>query len=151
MSQQPDKCWCAFCKWERKIYRKRHLSFLNVFLCLLLSVLISEVLWSYFDPRMLVLFVSFLFVAELFLLIRWRVTVSCPYCGFDPILYLRNREAAVKKVKSYLENAKGDQFILSARNPWKHLIPVLQNQMKSQRTKNHKVGLIKNTKPSSTA
>ena len=58
------------------------------------------------DPRALLLFVAFLAVSETFVQIRWRLTIACKYCGFDPVLYLKDTAKAVAKVKMHLDQRK---------------------------------------------
>lgn len=97
------KCFCAFCRSERIIYAKKRIGFLTAFGCLLASLSIMFLLFQEFDPRFIVFFVLFLAVAEVFTQIRWRLSVVCKYCGFDPVLYLKDTALALEKVKAKLE------------------------------------------------
>ena len=65
-------------------------------------------IWREFDPRALVVFVVFLAIAEVFVQIRWRMSLSCRQCGFDPVIYRKNQEVAVEKVKDHLQRRKMD-------------------------------------------
>lgn len=73
------------------------------------------VLWREGDPRILVIFVVYLAVAEIFVQMRWRMSLSCPHCGFDPVTYKKNVEAAVEKVRVHLLRRKEDPRFLLAQ------------------------------------
>ncbi len=61
-----------------------------------------------FDPRVMLIFVAFLALAETFVQLRWRMTMTCKFCGFDPVLYLKDTEKAVAKVKIRLDQRQKD-------------------------------------------
>jgi hypothetical protein len=69
----------------------------------LLSSLLTYVIWQQWDLRGLVVLAVFLCVGEIFHQVRWRQSMICANCGFDPILYLRSPEKAGEKIKSFLE------------------------------------------------
>jgi hypothetical protein len=121
MGLKPDKCLCAFCRLERRVYRKKHISMINVLLSFFVSALSMAVFWENADARALLFFVIFLSIAEIFIQVRWRLTLSCPFCGFDPVLYLRSPAQATAKVKKKLEESRNSPTLLSAHNPWTHL------------------------------
>jgi hypothetical protein len=115
-SSQRNSCYCAFCKNPRKLYIKKNIDFSHILASLLLSLVLMFVIWHDFDPRFLALFVSFLFAAEIFVHLRWRVALVCRHCGFDPALYLKNPEKTVEKVKLHLERRKVEtDFLLSPK------------------------------------
>lgn len=106
MAKVWDNCFCAFCKNERKIYTKKHFGFYEVLLVSVLSILLSLVFWQTIEARMMVIFTILLVLAELSIHLRWRIYISCPYCGFDPILYRRNSQKACEKVSKFMDNRK---------------------------------------------
>lgn len=65
-------------------------------------------IWQDFDPRVMLIFVVFLAIAEIFIQVRWRMTIACPFCGFDPVLYLKDSTKAVEKVKIRLADRRKD-------------------------------------------
>ena len=65
-------------------------------------------IWREFDPRALMIFVVYLAIAEIFVQIRWRMSLSCRQCGFDPVIYKKNAEVAAEKVKDHLLRRKQD-------------------------------------------
>ncbi|MFK8139277.1 MAG: hypothetical protein AB8E15_13035 [Bdellovibrionales bacterium] len=110
------ECFCAFCKNERKIYSKKHLGFSEVLLVGVLSFLLSMVFWQEVEPRSMVVFVAMLVVSETIVHFRYRFGVICQHCGFDPILYKRNKQAACNRVKSFMQFRKQDpMFYLSGK------------------------------------
>lgn len=112
--QAKHNCYCAFCKSPRRIYGKKNISFMNVLASLMASIVIMFAIWREFDPRAIIAFVICLAISETFVQIRWRLAVVCRTCGFDPILYVRNPEAAASKVKLQLDVRKEDpKYLLS--------------------------------------
>ena len=115
MQSNSRRCYCAFCKSERTIYRKKHISLLDVVLAALGSGLITMGIWQDFDPRGLYFFAIGLIVTEACVILRWRVSINCSKCGFDPVLYKKDPEAAARKVKSYMEERQNDPlWVLTA-------------------------------------
>ncbi|MBV2169762.1 MAG: hypothetical protein KUL82_13740 [Bdellovibrio sp.] len=108
-------CFCAFCKTPRRIYRKKNISFMNLIASALASVVLMFAIWQQYDPRVMIVFVVCLAISEVFVKIRWRLSVVCRQCGFDPVLYLKQPEAAAQKVKEQLEARKQDPKYLLAK------------------------------------
>ncbi len=71
--------------------------------------------WSAFDPRVLVIFAVSLAITEIFIQIRWRLSVPCKQCGFDPVQYVKDPEKAVEKVTTHLQQRRLDPNYLLAR------------------------------------
>ncbi len=102
------KCFCAFCKSERMVYTKRRINFINILAAAVVSVLTMAVIWQSFDPKVMLFFVFYLALAEAFVQIRWRLNIVCKYCGFDPVLYLKDSDRAALNVKIRLDERKND-------------------------------------------
>ncbi|MEZ0391538.1 MAG: hypothetical protein ACAH59_04940 [Pseudobdellovibrionaceae bacterium] len=100
------ECYCAFCRSERKVYSKRNIDFTDIIGSALGAITFMFIVFQEADPRALLLFVAFLAVSETFVQIRWRLTIACKYCGFDPVLYLKDTAKAVAKVKMHLDQRK---------------------------------------------
>lgn len=114
LSKPRHNCYCAFCKSPRRISRKRSIGLLNVLGSVVASAVIMMALWQEFDPRVMVVFIVCLVISETFVKIRWRLSVPCRQCGFDPVLYLKNPELAAAKVKGHLEIRRTDgNYLLS--------------------------------------
>lgn len=116
-SRPRERCYCAFCKSERQIYVKKHISLTNVVECLLLAVSIAYVYFGEPDPRLVVLFGIFILAGETFVYLRWRNAVICKLCGFDPILYKRSPELAAGKVREFFESRMNKPEFLLSRTP----------------------------------
>ncbi|AFY01249.1 hypothetical protein [Bdellovibrio bacteriovorus] len=108
-------CYCAFCKSPRRIYRRKNISLMNILGSALASVVIMFALWQQYDPRVMVAFVVCLAISEVFVKIRWRLSVVCRVCGFDPVLYLKAPEQAANKVKEQLDIRRQDPKYLLAK------------------------------------
>lgn len=110
-----SNCYCAFCKSPRRIYRKKNISLMNILASAMAAIVVMFALWHEYDPRAIIAFVVCLAISEVFVQIRWRLSVVCRACGFDPILYVKNPEAASEKVKFQLDRRKEDPKYLLAK------------------------------------
>ncbi len=119
------KCYCAFCKSERVVYTKRRINIFNVVAAVLASGLTMLAIWQHFDPRVMLFLVAYLALAETFVQIRWRLNIVCRFCGFDPVLYLKDSTKAADKVKITLEKREKDPASLLKR---RLDIPVLRKK-----------------------
>lgn len=107
-------CYCAFCKSPRRIYKKKNISLMNFLASAMTAIVIMLGLWQQFDPRVVIVFIVCLAISEVFVQIRWRLSVACRQCGFDPVLYVRDQEGAAAKVKAHLDRRKEQpQYLLS--------------------------------------
>ncbi len=122
MRKRSNSCFCAFCRSERTVYRKRHVSATDIGLSLLASALLSFIVWQDFDPRLVVFFVIAVVTAELFVVFRWRMSIACAKCGFDPILYKKKPELAAQRVKAHYQEKAEDPLSVFAPPP---KLPVL--------------------------
>ncbi|NJM10451.1 MAG: hypothetical protein HC883_06285 [Bdellovibrionaceae bacterium] len=117
ISRLRGRCFCAFCKAERKVYVKKHVDLTNVVGAILLSMAVSQAYWGAPDPRSLVLFCLTIVVLEVFVYLRWRASIICNLCGFDPVIYKRSPELAAQRVRAfYQEREETPEFWLS-RSP----------------------------------
>ncbi len=107
---------CAFCKLDHRVYLKKEVSVFDVTLLMAVAGLMAFAFWGGPDLRSLLIFMSLAFTLQVFLRLRYRGSVKCPHCGFDPILYNQDTERAAQKVKSFLENRKNNpQYMLRPR------------------------------------
>jgi hypothetical protein len=104
--------FCAFCRHQRLVYRKKSLSAFDIAMVAFLSLLTVLVLFHQMDPRAFVFFAFYMAIGELFVQVRWKLKIVCPHCGFDPSLYLRSQPAALEKVKKHIERRKTDPAFL---------------------------------------
>jgi hypothetical protein len=100
--------FCVFCRTKKFVYTKKHTSFINWVLSSFCSVVMSFILFQDLDLKSLIFLGLFIALAEIFIHLRWRLSVVCHECGFDPIIYLQNSEQAMIKVKDKLEKRKQD-------------------------------------------
>jgi hypothetical protein len=107
-------CYCAFCRSERKVYSKKNIGISDILASALGAGAVMFAIFQEFDPRVMLLFVAFLAIAEIFVQIRWRLTISCKHCGFDPVLYVKDTEKAVARVKLRLDQRQKDPASLLA-------------------------------------
>ena len=117
ISRLRGRCFCAFCKAERKVYLKKHVDLTNVVGAVLLSTLVGQAYWGSPDPRALVLFCVTILLSEVFVYLRWRQSVVCSLCGFDPVVYKRSPERAAKLVRSFYEERQGNPDFYLTRSP----------------------------------
>lgn len=96
-------CYCAFCKTPRKVYHLKHLSFVEVISLISLGIISTYALYRALDLRGLVIIGALLLVGEVFTQVKWRTSMICRNCGFDPVVYVRSPEQAGLKIKAFLE------------------------------------------------
>lgn len=127
-SQSRDRCLCAFCGADHRVYLKAHISAFDVVICALAGLLVVSPLAGGFDARGLGLGAIFVGIAEVFVGLRHRMSVKCGRCGFDPIIYRKSQERAAEIVRQHLERR--------AQNP-AHLLaePIIAAGRKALREK----------------
>lgn len=108
-------CYCAFCRTPRLMRRRRHIGAVNVIAGALVSACAMLLIWQTFDPRVFVFFAFFAGVSEIVMQVRWRLSIVCKTCGFDPIAYLRDPAAAAEKVKLRLDLRRQDPAAMLGR------------------------------------
>lgn len=122
MMKISQKIFCAFCRLPRKVVVKKRSDWTNVALSLLSAGIFMFFIWRALDPRIVILFMICIFFSEVFIHIRWRMNMPCPHCGFDPLLYKSDREAAAEKVKIKLAQVRASgQYLLKQNNPFQNL------------------------------
>jgi hypothetical protein len=102
------KCYCAFCRSPRKVYRKKNIHLVDILGSALGAGSVMFAIFQEFDPRVILIFIAFLALAEIFIQVRWRIAIVCKQCGFDPVLYVRDTQKAVLKVQMHLDRRKLD-------------------------------------------
>jgi hypothetical protein len=126
--QTSKSCYCAFCRSPRLVYKKRHVSVVDVIYALVATLLMSLMIWQDLDPRASVVFALFIGLSEVFIMLRWRLSITCPHCGFDPVLYKRSPERAANQVNVHMLARR--QSPMSAFTPPPRL-PTLRRPPKS--------------------
>jgi hypothetical protein len=116
-SRLHESCFCAFCKAERRVYSKKHIGLTNVLAAMLLSSGITFVFWGELDPRGLMLFCLTMVGSEVFIFFRWRSSLVCRLCGFDPVIYKRSPERAAARVREFYEKASQNPNFQLSRSP----------------------------------
>ena len=93
---------------------KRNIGFMNILYAVACSLVIMYCFWQAWDPRALVIFAVTLGITETFIQIRWRLSVFCKQCGFDPVLYVKDPAKAAEKVTAHLAKRREDpRFLLT--------------------------------------
>lgn len=108
MGSKKQKIFCAFCRTPHEVYKEKSFGFRHVFLSALMSVCLSYIIWKTYNPKSLLLFVTGLMLAEVFVRLRWRLHIACRACGFDPVIYSKNPEQAAESVKAFLIKRKAE-------------------------------------------
>ena len=103
MLSERKSCYCAFCKVVRKVYRYKHLSFLDILGLILLGISVTFAVYKSLDPRGLFFIALFLLIGEAFVQAKWRTSMVCRNCGFDPVIYIRSPEQAGLKIRAFLD------------------------------------------------
>ena len=108
--------YCAFCRSPKYVYSKTSLSLWTFCLVFLASSLCSFGIRKQFDEYVFGLFFLILVMVELSVKVRYRMSLRCKECGFDPLLYKKSSSLAVERVKERLAARSTDpQSLLKAR------------------------------------
>lgn len=98
--------FCAFCRSPKVYFKRKRLGLLNIFGALVGAMALNFIFRHQVDPIVFVIFIANLFVIELALQVRWRMSLICHECGFDPVIYKRNPAAACEMVKAKMDLRK---------------------------------------------
>lgn len=109
-------CYCAFCGHKRKVYHLKKSALSHLLLSLLISILLMWAIWLTIEPKAIYIFIVVHCLTEFIVHFRWRVSLVCSQCGFDPLIYIRDKNKAAQKVKAYLLARKTDpKFLLAPK------------------------------------
>lgn len=136
ISRLRGRCFCAYCKAERKVYTKKHVSLTNVLAASFLAMAITFTQWGAPDPRGLMIFCVFILIAETFVYTRWRASMTCNLCGFDPLIYKRSPEQAALRVRRFFEEQQKNPRFQLSRSP---LLEIQKQRLLHER----KVAIVK--------
>lgn len=79
----------------------------------LLSYVMTYVIWHQPDIRGLVILGTFLMIGESATQLRWRQSLVCQHCGFDPVIYVKSPELAGAKIKDFMKTrSERPEFLL---------------------------------------
>jgi hypothetical protein len=131
-----EKVHCVFCKLPHRIYKQRDVGYFDIVVLLAIAGIFTTLVWQQPDLRSLILFTSMAVSMEIFIRMRWRNSVKCPHCGFDPLVYKADPDQAALKVKAFLERRKNDPKYLLKPKPqikpiinksedWRNNLPVV--------------------------
>lgn len=135
--------FCSFCKLPIRVYKSKDLSLIDV--ALLFFCVSGVSLFFTAEKRILtiVLFPILGFFMQSMVRIRWRESVKCRHCGFDPLVYKKNKSEAATSVKIFLEKRKKDPAYLLKPMP---RLPVLVKEKDNLKQEALKKALENKTK-----
>lgn len=122
------KAFCMFCSLPINIYTKKHVSFLELFVFAFLSIIFTALVWNEFHFIGLFVFAVFAATSEFVHRMRWRGSVKCKGCGFDPVLYRSAPDLAATIVKDRLALRKQDPLYMLKPQP--KIKPILRKVKK---------------------
>ena len=121
--------YCAFCKHRRKAYTKKRMSFLDYIYVAVMSLLAMYIFFQSFHPGFFFIFFALVFVMEMFIQFRRRVSIQCNTCGFDPVLYVKSPKLAEERVRGVLnEKRESLDYLLKGNNPFENLKPKFKDE-----------------------
>lgn len=97
--------------------RRKGVGFTQIAASALSAGLITMAIWHEPDARGLVVFAFCSAVAEIVMQMRWRMSLLCPTCGFDPVLYLKDPAKAAAQVKGHMDTRRRDPTSLFKPQP----------------------------------
>lgn len=144
-SRLREECFCAYCKTKRRVYAKKHVTLTNVLSAAIFALLGTYAYSGNPDPIGIMVFCIFILGAEVFIYLRWRMSIVCSLCGFDPILYKRSPAKASARVGEFFkEQVDNPEFWLSRSPLLKH-----QKMMKLHERKALEAQIVQNRAKSS--
>ena len=119
-------CYCAFCKNEKRIYTSKSLGWSKLILLMVLASITSSLVTNTLEQiewihagkvgwGLLVILLLSILCVEIAAHLRWRMSLKCVLCGFDPVLYKQSPTLAAEIVKSHLERRKEDPTSVLSR------------------------------------
>lgn len=69
----------------------------------LFGIICTYAVFKSLDPRGLFFVGILLIIGEAFSQAKWRTSMICRNCGFDPVVYIRSPEQAGLKIKAFLD------------------------------------------------
>lgn len=73
--------------------------------------------WQEINFKFIPFSVTVLGVMEIFIQFRWRLSLPCQKCGFDPLIYIKSPQQAADRVRFKFERRLEDSSILDKRLP----------------------------------
>lgn len=113
--QHRIQTYCAFCRSPRRVYKQKRAGWFEFAVAAFGAGIMMFLFFGGLDARAIFIFVFMAGAADLFVQLRWRLTASCPHCGFDPVLYMKDHSQAAAKVKVHLEKRKNDPMTVLSR------------------------------------
>jgi hypothetical protein len=99
---EPYQFYCPHCKKERRLaYDPNPGTMRKIGQIALTTAFLTVVLWPWFDIKGIVLVLPIWTVYELYFRVSARADLACPYCGFDPFLFLTDVQKAKKEIENY--------------------------------------------------
>lgn len=123
--------YCSFCSLPHKVYSKTHIGVSELLAFSAISVVGSYAIWQDFHWAGCVVFIALMVWGELIYRFRYRQSVKCKSCGFDPYIYKKAPEDAARIVKEFLENRHDNAaYLLKPRPQIKPIIKHVDRRLK---------------------
>jgi hypothetical protein len=128
--------YCSFCSLPHKVYAQKHVSPLGLGAFAVISVIVSYAGWHEFHWLACLLFITMAGWAEFVYQMRWRHSVNCKNCGFDPLVYKKNPEDAAQLVNEFMALRRGDpNYLLKPRPLIRPIIKRVDHRSQQPRSK----------------
>lgn len=114
-NKSKTNCYCAFCKSTKRVAKHKNIRLPQFFACVVLAVVLTYLIFQKPDLKGLFFLIVLLVASELFYVLRWRSSVICSSCGFDPVLYRKDPSRAALQVKFQLEKRERDPVVMLRR------------------------------------
>lgn len=90
-------------------------------------------LWFEVDPRAVIIFVLSLAISEIFIQIRWRLSLVCPHCQFDPLVYLKSPDRAAERVRRHFDSIQESTSYVMGYHPLQKRLRESKRKVKNNR------------------
>lgn len=112
--------YCPLCACTRRVGgRPQPGGFKHIAQILITTAVFMIVTWPWFAWKGVVVVLPLWAFFEVFYRLRIRAALSCPNCGFDPFLYLRDRRRARQEVERHWRKIFEEKGIPYPENPGK--------------------------------
>jgi hypothetical protein len=127
------KSFCVFCSLPLMVYTKKHVVLTELAGFSIASIIFTYLVWGEFHFAGLLVFSLLAMATEVIHRMRWRSSVKCKGCGFDPVMYKNNPDLAAATVKTQLAHRKQDPlFMLKSQPKIKPIIRKVKNYRPSK-------------------
>lgn len=117
LSIENEKRICAFCHLPIKVYLKKDLTLGEGLLTMGLCGFFCVLLWGQISEFVFFAGLVVLGIMQIFVRMRWRASLICSHCGFDPLIYKKAPAEAARRVNRFIKRRNENPSYLLRSKP----------------------------------